>query len=167
MIRKIMEKVGSGWLFLMAMLLAYAVVFAFNQQLFIKSVSGFVKIIINILPVLLLVFALIFIVNLFLQPKQIAKYLGKESGAKGWLIAIISGIISTGPIYMWYPMLADLKERGMRTALVAAFLYARAVKIPLLPLMILYFGWTFTILINVYIILFSVINGFLVEKIGG
>jgi len=26
---------------------------------------------------------------------------------KGWLIAILSGILSSGPIYLWYPLLAD------------------------------------------------------------
>jgi uncharacterized membrane protein YraQ (UPF0718 family) len=73
------------------------------------------------------------------------------------------GIASSGPIYMWYPLLSDLKEKGMRDSLIAAFLYNRAIKIPLLPMMVHYFGWDFTFALSIYMVLFSVVNGVIVQ----
>jgi hypothetical protein len=51
----------------------------------------------------------------------------------------------------------------MRTALAATFLYNRAVKVPLLPLMIYYFGIAFTAVLTAYMILFSVAVGAVTE----
>jgi hypothetical protein len=70
-----------------------------------------------------------------------------------------------GPIYAWYTALAELQQKGMRTAFVATFLYSRAVKIPLLPLMIYYFGPGYTIVLCLYLMVFSVINGILIETL--
>jgi uncharacterized membrane protein YraQ (UPF0718 family) len=92
------------------------------------------------------------------------KFLGEKSGIKGFIFAVIGGILSLGPIYMWYPMLFDLRKKGMKSSLIAIFLYNRAIKIPLLPMMIYYFGPMFTLILTIYMIIFSVINGLIVER---
>jgi uncharacterized membrane protein YraQ (UPF0718 family) len=69
-----------------------------------------------------------------------------------------------GSAYIWYIFLKDLKQKGMKTSLIVAFLYNRAIKIPLLPMMIYYFGYPLTIILTIYMIIFSVINGLVVEK---
>jgi len=89
--------------------------------------------------------------------------MGKESGTKGWVLAIITGILSHGPVYIWYPLLKDLREQGMRTGLVAVFLYNRAIKIPLLPVMIFYFGIEFTSILLIWMVGASVIEGKVIE----
>ena len=61
--------------------------------------------------------------------------------------------------------LADLRKLGMSNKLIAIFLYNRAIKIPLLIMLVYYFGLSFTITVTILIILFSVINGWLVEAI--
>ena len=53
----------------------------------------------------------------------------------------------------------------MRTALIAVFLYNRGIKLPLLPLMIHYFGMAFTLVLAVYLTLFSLLSGLVMEKI--
>jgi hypothetical protein len=53
----------------------------------------------------------------------------------------------------------------MRTALTAVFLYSRAIKLPLLPLMIYYFGLPYTLILCLYLVAFAVINGILVERL--
>ena len=88
-----------------------------------------------------------------------------EAGKVGWLIAMVAGIVSAGPIYLWYPLLSDLQEKGMRPAFTAVFLYNRAVKIPLLPMMILYFGLKSVIILTLYMMIFSMLNGLIVERI--
>jgi len=70
-----------------------------------------------------------------------------------------------GSDYMWYPLLTDLREKGMNDAFITTFLYNRAVKIQLLPFLMHYFGLTFTIVVTAYMIIFSVINGILVDKL--
>jgi len=58
-----------------------------------------------------------------------------------------------------------LKEKGMKDSFIATFLYNRAVKIPLMPMMIFYFGISFTAILTIYIVIFSIINGFCVDKL--
>lgn len=91
--------------------------------------------------------------------------MGKESGWKGWLLAIILGIISHGSVYAWYPLLKDLKNHGMREGLIAGFIYSRAIKIPFIPLMIYYFGLKFFIVLTIYMIIGAILEGLLLEKI--
>jgi len=165
MIRRILEKIGPGWIFLIIAVLVYAVVGSLRMDIFLLSVSAFQKLLLKILPVLAVVFGIIFLSNLFIEPKKISKHLGEEAGIRGWLIAIAGGIISTGPIYLWYPLLSDLKEKGMRDTFIAVFLYNRAVKIPLIPMMTYYFGVRFTVVLTIYMVIFSVLNGFFVEKL--
>ena len=120
---------------------------------------------------LCLVFAVMVVFNLFLKPAQIVRLLGRGSGLKGLLLSVGAGIVSMGPIYAWYPLLKDLKEKGAANSLVAVFLYNRAVKPFLLPVMIAYFGWLFVVLLTILTVLASVGVGYVVgvfvkERVG-
>jgi len=155
----------GGWLFLVLVLLAYAILGLVNPEATSRSLTFFTHVMAQVLPVLGLVFFLLFVANLVLKPKWIKRYLGKGSGIKGWIAAVLGGILSVGSIYAWYTMLSELQQKGMRNALIAVFLYSRAVKLPLLPLMIHYFGMAYTLILCLYLIVFSVINGIVVEKL--
>lgn len=167
MIKRLLKSLSAGWIFLLGVLIIYLALGILSFPIIENALLTFLKMIERLLPILAVVFGLMFFSNLFLHTKRVSSYLGKESGLKGWLIAIFGGILSTGPIYMWYPLLGDLKEKSMRTSLIAAFLYNRAVKIPLLPVIIYYFGGLFTLVLTGYMIIFSIVNGFIVERIGG
>lgn len=158
------EKSYVGWYFLLIVIVLYIVTFMFDSAKVFSGLEQFVIIFKSIIPVLIIIFVLMAVTNYFVKPSALVKYMGKESGFKGWLIAIIAGIISTGPIYMWYPMLNDLQKHGIRDGLVAAFLYNRAIKIPLLPMLVLYFGLAYSIILMVIMILVSVLQGLIVEK---
>ena len=164
MINKLLEKISGKWIFLIIVTVFYVILAFMNFNMAEVAVVQFFQLIWKILPVFILVFILMFISNLLLDAKKIIKYTGESAGAKGWIISIITGILSTGPIYMWYPLLSDLKDKGMKDAFITAFLYNRAVKIPLLPMMIYYFGLAFTLILTFYMIVFSVINGLIVHK---
>jgi uncharacterized membrane protein YraQ (UPF0718 family) len=160
------EKKGrGGWLFLALVLFAYGVFGLVNPAATSQSLSFFTLVMGRVLPVLGLVFLLIFVANLVLEPERIKRYLGSGSGMKGWVAAVLGGILSLGPIYPWYAMLSELRQKGMRNALIAVFLYSRAVKLPLLPLMIHYFGMAYTLILCIYLIIFSIISGIAVEKL--
>ncbi|MCD6270387.1 permease [bacterium] len=155
----------GAWIFFISIIFLYLFLLIFNFNLFKKAVFGLAGLLYHIIPVFILVFIFMFLINLFLDVKKVIRFLGKDAGFKGWIISIIGGILSSGPVYVWYPMLENLRRKGMRDSFIVAFLYNRAVKIALLPMMIYYFGLPFTIIISFYMILFSIIDGIIVEKL--
>ena len=74
-------------------------------------------------------------------------------------------MLSVGPVYAWYALLGEMRGKGMRSALIATFLYSRALKLPLLPLMIHYFGVAYTLVLSVYLLVFAIIGGLVHERI--
>lgn len=165
MIRRAIEKVGFGGAFLGLVAAVYMGLAILDYDRFGNALSASGRLAGQIFPILLLVFGLMFFANRFVEGNRIAHFLGRGSGFRGWMVAIGAGILSSGPIYMWYPLLSDLKGKGMEDALIAAFLYNRAVKIPLLPMMVYYFGWSFALVLSIYMVLFSVVNGILVQRV--
>ncbi|MBW2999373.1 hypothetical protein KY339_01765 [Candidatus Woesearchaeota archaeon] len=159
------EKSYAGWWFLLVAVIIYLAALLIKPEILMPSLKFFLSIIKKIIPVFVLVFVLLVLVNYFVNPKKLVKYFGKESGAKGWFVAVIGGIISTGPIYMWYPLLNELQKHKVRNGFIAAFLYNRAVKPALLPLLILYFGLAYTIILSIVMIIISILQGVVVEKI--
>jgi len=101
--------------------------------------------------------------NYFITPKVIMKHL-KEKGLKKWFFVIVGGILSSGPIYMWYPLLADLRSKGLSYGLIACFLYNRAIKIPLIPLAIIYFSWQYILILTFVMVAVSVIQGIIINR---
>jgi uncharacterized membrane protein YraQ (UPF0718 family) len=165
MLRKILRKIGGNYLFLIAVCILYIVLAAVHRDTARAGFTAFLKLLTGIAPVLGIVFILLFISNLTIDSQTVVRYLGRQAGKVGWFVAIIAGIISAGPIYLWYPLLSDLKDTGMREGLIAVFLYNRAVKVPMIPMMILYFGVKTVVILTIYMIIFSVLNGYLVERI--
>lgn len=165
--RKTAKKSRGGIIFLLVVIGLYALAFLINDELVLNALSFTTSLIDRLVPVLLLVFTLIFISNLFIRPDWVRANVGRDSGLRGWIIAVVGGILSVGPIYAWYALLKDLKDKGMRTALIAVFLYNRGIKLPLLPLMIHYFGVAYTITLAIYMTLISLLSGILVEKLVG
>lgn len=155
----------AGWWFLLAAIVLHLAVRIIDPSLSAESINYFVQVVIRLLPAFGLMFLLLCLFNLFTKPQQIKRLFGKLSGPRGWIFAILGGVISMGSMYLWYPLLKDLKNQGMRPSLLAAFLYSRAVKIPMLPFMAHYFGLLYTGIFVVNILLFSVLNGFILERI--
>ena len=146
--------------FPVAMLIIYGILFAVmpdKASLALKS-SG--NIFLNMLVPLCLVFVLMILLNLFLKPTQIVRFLGKGAGIKGILLPAAAGIISTGPIYVWYPLLRNLREKGAGNSTIAIFLYNRAVKPFLLPVIVGYFGWVYVVILTVLTVLGSIVVGY-------
>jgi len=161
------EKSRFSSYFLFSMIFIYSILFFINNSLFISSFNFLIKILMQIYWVFILVFVLMGFSNYFLTSGRIKEFLSKKPGKRSWFFSVLFGILSMGPIYMWYPFLADLKEKGMRDGLIACFLYNRAVKIPLLPLMFFYFGIKYVFILSFVMIFASIIQGFILEKIVG
>ncbi|MCD4704657.1 hypothetical protein K8R66_01120 [bacterium] len=163
-IKQKFDDLHSSLKFLSLVILVYLFILAFNPLFFMSSLNRFVILAIKILPSILGAFILIFIFNYILSNKKIKQYLiGKVTWKKYFLIVIL-GILSSGPIYAWYPFLADLKEQGFKNGLISIFLYNRAIKLPFIPMIAYYFSLKFVILMTALMIIFSVINGIIIDK---
>ena len=158
-----LKKISGSWYYLIIIVLIYFLFFLMKKDLFLLSLKFFYKIFLKLIPVFITIFVLMGLANL-ISPEFMIKHL-KKKGAKKWIFVIVGGILSAGPIYMWYPLLADLKNKGLNYGLIACFLYNRAIKIPLIPLAVLYFGLEYILILSFIMILISVIQGVLINKL--
>ena len=149
-------------LFPALVLVAYGIILAVMPEKASIALKNSGNILLNMLIPLSLVFILMLVMNLFLKPAQIVTFLGRGAGIKGVILSATAGIISVGPIYAWYPLLKDLREKGAANSFLAIFLGNRAVKPFLLPIMISYFSWIYVLVLTVFTVLGSIVVGYLV-----
>ena len=159
-----LKRISGSVYFLLIIVIIYGLFFVLNSDIFSGAFEFFSKIIIEIIPIFIFVFVLMTLTNYFITPKVIVKHL-KGKGIKKWFFVIVGGILSTGPIYMWYPLLADLKKKGLDSGFIACFLYNRSIKIAILPIAILYFGWKYVLILSVVMIFASVVQGLMLRRI--
>ncbi len=158
------NKRRGNWWFLAFVAGLYGLVLLLDPELGRHASAYFFHSLQRLLPFFVIMLLILWLFNYFIRPRKIAKQLGGQSGLRGWIIAIASGVFSMGSMYLWYPLLADLHKQGLRPALAAAFLYSRAIKIPMLPFMYHYFGGLYTLLFVVLVLLFSILIGIAVER---
>lgn len=163
--KKYLKKLPGGIKFLLIMILIYTVSFWVNSALIKNSLLATTKSFINLLPMLIFVFVVIFIINLLLKPEIIKRHLGHDSGAKGWVYASLGSVFVSSPPYILFPMLKELRQHGMKYSLAALFLNNRNVQPAYLPVMVYYFGLPLTIIVSVYIILFAFINALIIGRV--
>ena len=148
-------------LFPVLMLTIYIILFALMPEKAIAAFKSSGKIFLNIIIPLGFVFILLVVFNLFLNPAHIVKFFGKKSGMKGIMLSSTAGIISMGPVYAWYPLLRELREKGAANSLMAIFINSRAIKPFLLPVMISYFGLRYVIVLTVVTITGTIVAGYI------
>ena len=156
-IKERIKNIPGAWKFLTLVIVIYILTLIFIPEVFFETLDFSKKIFLEIIPIFIIIFILMALSNYFITPKVIIKHL-KGRGMKKWFFVIVGGILSSGPIYMWYPLLGDLKKKGLNNGLIACFLYNRAIKIPLLPIAIAYFGLNYIIILTVVMIIFSIIQ---------
>lgn len=159
-----LNRLSGNWRFFLLMVLLTIATGLLSGPTALSALKHFWKLTLKIWPILLLVFALMAIINYFLTPKAIVRHLTGR-GPKKWLIAIVGGILSVGPVYLWYPLLADIRKRGLSDGWIACFLYNRAVKIPLLPLAVYYFNWQYVVVLTAVMILASIAQAYIINNL--
>ncbi|MBC7252829.1 MAG: permease [Actinobacteria bacterium] len=83
----------------------------------------------------------------WVRRETVVKYLGRESGLLGLLLAVLLGTLPTGPLYVAFPLAAMLLKKGARVANVTVFLCAWAcIKLPQELMEFQFLGWKFTFL---------------------
>jgi len=158
-----LKNISKAWYFVLIMLIIYSTLYFLNLSSFNKSINFFLNLLNKIIPIFILIFSLMILMNFFVTTKTITKHF-KDRKIKAWIFAIFSGIISTGPIYMWYPLLKSAHHKGVSHGLISCFLYNRAIKIFLIPIMIFYFGIKYILILLILMIIMSVIQGITINK---
>ncbi len=162
--KKKRKKLTKNLIFLGIVILIYITLGFINFNKIEKSLLVSKNILFMVLPIFLIVIIFMTLINL-VPNKIIKKYLGRDSKVISWLMAILGGVFSHGPIYAWYSFLEEMEQKGMSKGRIATFLYSRAIKIPLLPLMVSFFGITFTFIYNIWLFVFSIIQGLIIDLI--
>ena len=148
----------KAWIFPICVAAAYVILGVAVPERIWSALHAVGRIVIQVSLPLLLAFFMMFLLNLFVTPAHVTRFMGREAGPLGILLSSAAGIVSMGPVYAWYPFLASLKEKGASDFHLANFLSSRAVKPVLMPLMIAYFGWRFSL----FFTLISVLSALLV-----
>jgi uncharacterized membrane protein YraQ (UPF0718 family) len=160
------DKKNKGkWIFLISVIILLFFVFVIDSTKIEPILKMFKRLILQILPVLLLVYFIMLLTNYFVDNKKLKKYMGEDAGFKGWVISIVSGIISVGPVYMWYPLMKDLQTKGVKNKYLVIFLYNRGIKLQWLPMLILYFGLKYSLTLLFIMALISIPQGIITEKL--
>jgi len=111
--------------------------------------------------IIIAVFIIIGLIQVWVGPQTLSKLLGKEAGWKGLALASTVPIFIGGSLFTIFPLLKTLRDKGASIACVMAFITAWAGKAPLLPLEIEFLGWKFAVLRISLIIPFAVVMGLL------
>ncbi|MGB6327868.1 MAG: permease [Halarcobacter sp.] len=155
----------KGTKFLFFVIIIHILIFLFDRQNSSLSLEKSYEVLLKLLPIFLMIIVITTLINYFLKPKSIMKHFGKDSGIKAWIYTVLGGIVSHGPMYVWYPMLTQLRQNGLKDGLLATFMYTRSIKIPFIPIMIDYFGVLFTVVLFIYIIIGGVLQGIIIEAL--
>ena len=155
----------KGIKFLFFVIIVHIMIFLFDGENSIFALTKSLEVLLKLLPIFVMIIFVMAIINYFLKPKSIMKHFGKNSGIKAWIYTVLGGIVSHGPMYVWYPMLNELRENGLKDGLLATFMYTRSIKIPFIPIMIDYFGSVFTIVLFIYILIGGILQGICIEAL--
>jgi len=112
------------------------------------------------------VMVLIGILSVWTTQEMVTKYLGKESGFKGFLVALLMGTLPAGPLYVAFPVAKALRMKGASIGSMVTFLsvYA-AIKLPQILMELRFLGWKFTALRFVITVILIYVMSLFVELI--
>ena len=134
------------WFFPISLAAVYMVIYFIAPDHILKALMASGTVLKQMTLPLLLAFVMMIVLNLFITPSHVSRFLGRRAGITGVLLSSVAGILSMGPVVAWLPFLAAIREKNASDFHVANFLSSRAVKPVLLPLMIGYFGWRFSLI---------------------
>jgi len=153
----------QGVKFLVFVIILFVISYFYDVDKTSKAFHYLIKNTASVVPVFLFVIILTAIINYYFPKQRIAKMLQGKSRLRTYSVSLVAGIISHGPVFVWYPLLKNLKDKGLQDGALVTFLYGRSIKLTLLPVMIGFFGQVFTWVFMGYIAIAALIQGFIYE----
>lgn len=132
--------------FLFIIVLCNGIVWLYDPQIGKTALVFSVKNVINFLFILTPVFVCIGLMDVWVEREKMIRIMGADSGIKGIVVAMLSGMITAVPLYALLPVAGVLLKKGSRISNVLIFLCASAsIRIPLLFFEISSLGAPFTL----------------------
>jgi len=119
----------------------------------------------SVLLLILAVFGLIGLLQIWISRELIVRLLGRDSGIKSLLLATFCGTLLIGPAYLVFPLLLEIRKRGARWAVVVIVLTSYAVKLQMLPIESGFLGWPFTLGRACVTLTLAIPTGLLIEAV--
>ncbi len=134
-----------------------------NRAPSIEASTSLLKELIFILPAVMVLMGLF---SVWVSKETVVKYMGQASGIKGLGLAMIIGMMPTGPLYVAFPMASMLLKKGARVANIIIFLSAWAcIKLPQELVEMRFMGFNFMIIRLSFTIVMVIFMGLIIEKI--
>ena len=134
-----------------------------HPQKAMQALTSAGSLFLSVTVLIVAVFALVGLIQIWVGRELIARTLGREGGLKGLLIAVGCGALLVGPPYVIFPLLMSLKRLGARWAVVATVLAAYALKPQMLPIEAEFLGISFALVRGCLTLLLAIPLGLLVE----
>ncbi len=160
-----MKKILKKYSFEIIVGLMYLVLFFLFKQ---KTLAAFKEGTVDLLKMLPIFVSVVFFssfIALFLSPKSIQKYMGKQAGIKGLILSALFGTLIVGPLWILFPLFGTLLKKGARISVIGAMIGAFAIKTPWIPYAAGFLGWPFIIVTILLTLGYAVIEGLLMERI--
>ncbi len=99
----------------------------------------------SVFVTLVTVFIFVGLFQVWVREEFILKHLGEQSGFRGLFLGALLGTAIHGPLVGVFPLLKTLLNKGARLGVVIAIVSTWAIKLPMIPLELRFFGWKFTL----------------------
>lgn len=140
----------------------WLVIFLKDKEKGLKAIKVGLQTILSILPILLIMVGLIGLFSSFINPSDIAKYLGEQAGISGFLfVALFSSFLQI-PGIVAFPIAATLFKSGAAVSIVSLFACAATMaSVFTLPLEMKFLGKKLPIIRIGLTVIVSIIVGLL------
>ncbi|GAB6188572.1 hypothetical protein JCM30566_03110 [Marinitoga arctica] len=135
----------------------------FNPNKAFLGLKYAIKTFINLFPIIMSVAYLTGYISEIVPKKTIVKIVGKESGLKGKFLGGIFGTLMVGPAYAFYSFFAELINNGANIGVIAVTIAAWSIKIQWLPFALSILNIKFVLLLNLFIIIYAFMSGYIME----
>ena len=143
--------------------LAILRIFPDKSPAVISASWAYFKEMMAILPAIMILMGL-FVV--WVSKEIVIRHLGERSGIKGMLISFVLGALPTGPMYVAFPLVFGLKQKGASISNIVIFLSAWAcIKLPQKMVELQFLGWKFMAARLILTIIFVTIMGIIIERV--
>jgi uncharacterized membrane protein YraQ (UPF0718 family) len=156
--------IRSQWLLLLTIGL-YLWAFVDAPERAASALSTGAGTLVSVLLLIVAVFGLVGLLQIWISRELIVRLLGREGGVKGLLLAALCGTLLIGPAYILFPLLMSIQKQGARWAVITIVLTSYAVKLQMIPIEIGFLGWPFTLGRAVITIALAIPTGLLVEAL--
>jgi uncharacterized membrane protein YraQ (UPF0718 family) len=92
-----------------------------KSALFEKNFFNYLVQMLEIFPAVMILSGLL---KIFVSKDIVGKYLGKTSGFRGLIIAVLLGTLPEGPLYIAFPLVKELREKGAKVSNLIIFMSA-------------------------------------------